>query len=419
MKFLFILIAIFLYSFCLSQAEYNGQFTYISQTIFPFNNHRYNSGSYSLSTLKDTQSTQSYTLYFGYRFNHNLDIYIDPEWSLGNGVNNGTGIASYPSGEVIRVPAPGTPGASAVPYFARTFIRYTISIACKNHNIDSGINQISNNILNQNIVINVGKFATSDVFDQNSYANSGRNQFMNWTFVNNLSYDYAADLRGYSYGVAIEWNHPSWVLRAGSLAMPMQANSANLGSIFSQNRGDQIELEEHYKKSIFRILSYRNIGNMGRYIGNDIKVAPNIEKYGYALNYEQNLSDGGNTGLFARAGFNPGSSESFAFAECDSSISCGMQISGNHWKIKDDIIGIGISQANLNKNHADYLELGGQGFMLSGPIKYFPERIAEFYYNHNKDRWSIGPDFQIINNAGYNSHNGLLWTFGFRAHLNF
>jgi len=426
MKNISILFTLLLSSLCFSQDyntnnfQFNGQFTYISQTIFPFNNHRFNSGIYSLNSLKDTESTQSYTFYLGYRINHNLDIYVDPEWSLGNGINNGTGIASYPSGEVIRVPAPGTPGASAVPYFARAFIKYSIPISGSFKQVEGNINQIPGKISNNNIVINAGKFSASDVFDQNSYANSGRNQFMNWSFINNLSYDYAADLRGYSYGASVEWNHPSWILRLGSFAMPMQANSIILGSIFSQNRGDQIELEEHYKNSILRILAYRNIGNMGQYLSNDIHISTNSVKYGYGLNYEQSLCDNGTTGIFARLGYNPGSTESFAFAECDSSISAGIQISGKHLKIKDDIMGIGISQASLNKNHALYLESGGEGFILSGPINYSPERIFEIYYNHNfdKSRWSIGPDLQIINNAGYNMNTNT-WLLGFRAHLSF
>lgn len=104
--------------------EVNGQVTYISQNLFPF--HSPYSGPLSLNSRRQTEWTQTYTAYLGLRAVHGLELYVDPEWSLGFGIGNGSGVAAYPNGDGLRIPPAGGAGASAVPYFARAFVRWTV-----------------------------------------------------------------------------------------------------------------------------------------------------------------------------------------------------------------------------------------------------------------------------------------------------
>ena len=51
---------------------------------------------------------------------------------------------------------------------------------------------------------------------------------MNWTVDNNDAYDYAADTRGYTFGVMAEYHVPAWTLRGGVMVMPLVANGIRL-----------------------------------------------------------------------------------------------------------------------------------------------------------------------------------------------
>ena len=65
------------------------------------------------------------------------------------------------------------------------------------------------------IEIKAGKFAAADDFDVNRYANNTRTQFLNWGFINNTAWDFAADTRGYSNGIFIALVEPQWKLALG------------------------------------------------------------------------------------------------------------------------------------------------------------------------------------------------------------
>jgi hypothetical protein len=72
--------------------------------------------------------------------------------------------------------------------------------------------------------LRVGKMSTVDFFDLNSIGSDSHLQFMNWAIVNNGAYDYAADTRGYSYGLVAEYFARSWAARFGEMLMPTVAN---------------------------------------------------------------------------------------------------------------------------------------------------------------------------------------------------
>jgi hypothetical protein len=72
-----------------------------------------------------------------------------------------------------------------------------------------------------------------DFFDQNSVGLDTHLQFTNWTVDNNGAYDYAADTRGYTIGVTVDYEDGNWGLRFGEangidlVWRPWQAHAEN------------------------------------------------------------------------------------------------------------------------------------------------------------------------------------------------
>jgi carbohydrate-selective porin OprB len=185
---------------------------------------------------------------------------------------------------------------------------------------------------------------------------------------------------------------------------------------------------------ILRLLAFRNIASMGIYddaiaialvqhATPDIKAddQPGRRKYGFTANGELPLADDGNTGLFARAGWNDGRTESFAYTEVDRTLSAGAQISGKHWGRPSDIVGVAAVTDALSSEHREYLALGGEGFTLGdGALNYARERIIEAYYNLAiVAHLTLGPDFQLVHNPGYNRDRGPARFVGMRMHVEF
>jgi high affinity Mn2+ porin len=145
------------------------------------------------------------------------------------------------------------------------------------------------------------------------------------------------------------------------------------------------------------------------------------KKWGFGLNFDHELSK--NTGFFARAGWNDGKNETWAFTEIDRTISAGISINGNAWKRTDDVAGIALVANGLSKDHSDYLTAGGSGFILGdGALNYGIESIAELYYSikpsANLPLWITG-DYQFAINPGYNKDRGPVNVFSIRLHAEF
>jgi carbohydrate-selective porin OprB len=146
---------------------------------------------------------------------------------------------------------------------------------------------------------------------------------------------------------------------------------------------------------------------------------PGRHKYGFGLNGELPLADDGDTGLFMRAGWNDGRTESFVFTEVDRTLSGGLQLSGAHWGRPTDHFSIALAINGLSSIHADYLALGGEGFVLGdGALNYGREQILEAYYSFTPvAHLTLSPDLQLIHNPGYNRDRGPARFVGLRAHL--
>lgn len=56
------------------------------------------------------------------------------------------------------------------------------------------------------VELRAGRLSLADFFDLNSVGSDSHLQFMNWTVDNNGAWDYAADTRGYTYGLVTEYD---------------------------------------------------------------------------------------------------------------------------------------------------------------------------------------------------------------------
>ena len=406
------------------------QYTLIAQHLFPF--HAAYSGDKSLTNVGDTEETQTFGIYTGMKVWDHLQAYFDVEMFKGEGISNSTGLGGLTNGDEIRA---GSFNLGTGPYISRAYFRYQWPLGEEMVEVPRGMDQLPGLEPTTRIEVKVGRFAANDDFDRNRYANSTRTQFENWSLWNNTAWDFAADTRGYTEGIMAGYVSPRWALRLGVFQMPTVANGPDLDSLLD-SRGENIELtlQPNNYATVIRILTYRNVANMGIYndaiaLGRAQGTVPNISaddqpgrvKYGFGLNVEQPLADGGETGLFARLGWNDGATETFAFTEVDRTVTFGAQLAGNHWGRDEDRLGVGFVVNGLSPEHRNYLAAGGSGFDLGdGALNYGYEKIVEVYYRIRVDKYvQISPDVQYIENPGYNRDRGPATVVGVRLHLEY
>jgi len=414
----------------------HGQTTYINQ--------RYNnftapySGENSLNARRSMSYTWSGTLFLGLRLGSNTDFYFNPEVVSGVPFSNLTGLGGFTNGEATKAA-----GATAKFYSARAFIRHTINQAGMNEVLEDDANQITQTVSNNRVVITGGQFSTLDIFDDSRYAKDPRIQFMNWSNMTYLAYDYAADARGYSWGLAGEWYRENWVFRAARMLAPKTPNGRDLNWQIFNSYGDQIEIERRHQIDSLpgkvSVLAYRNemvlarfqdatnylqqTGQQGIQAINFVRNNKQI-KTGVGIHGEQALTH--DLGIYARLFKSDGQTETMSFTEADQSVSLGIGLNGNRWQRPKDTVGISVMQNGLSNQRKGYLQAGGISYFIGDyasptqTISYSPERIGELYYNANVIKNVLaGLNFQHIINPAYNSARGPVNILSFRIHAEF
>ncbi|GAC1657402.1 MAG: hypothetical protein NVS4B3_23880 [Gemmatimonadaceae bacterium] len=398
------------------------------------------SGANSLMADGDTKTSHAYGVYAGVAAGERLQGYLDVEMIRGEGINKATGLAGITNGDVIRQ---GTVDLGVGPYVARAFLRYTVPITSTTRDtLALAQDQVPSIVSSRRIEFTAGKLAASDLFDLNRYANTTRWQFMNWGLWQNTAWDFAADTRGYTNGIAAAWITRRWAVRIGSFQMPTLANGNKFDPDLRRGHGDQAELtlSSAATGTVVRALAFVNHARMGRYQAALDRAAaaraagtadtipdivaddsPGRIKYGYGLNLEQPLGDGGETGLFARLGWSDGATESFVFTEVDRHLSVGTQVSGARWRRPSDRFGLAALYHGIVPVHQRYLEAGGLGFLLGdGRLTYGPEQFIETYYRYQVTEFvQASPDLQVVRNPGYNRDRGTATIVGFRVNVRY
>jgi carbohydrate-selective porin OprB len=217
--------------------------------------------------------------------------------------------------------------------------------------------------------------------------------------------------------------------------MPKESDGLALNPRIFASFGDQIEFERSHAlgghEGKLRLLAFRNQADMGGFrdsiadaksTGGTPDLATSRKKrvkIGFGVNLEQSLSQA--VGVSARASWNNGKAETFAFTEIDRSVSAGVSVRGAGWGRSADSVGVALVKNELSAAHHDYLAACGLGFFLGdGRLRYEPERIFEAYYSFNlaRDAW-LSADFQRIFNPGHNADRGPVSVVSARFHYGF
>jgi high affinity Mn2+ porin len=301
--------------------------------------------------------------------------------------------------------------------------------------VESAANQLAGTVDTHRLTLTAGNVSVIDLFDANAYSHDPRTQFINWSIMTHGAYDFAADSRGYTWGLALEYVDDAWVLRGGRFVQPRESNGLALDPKIQRRFGDQLELEHAHQigglAGKVRLLVFRNVTNMGAYadalvLSAATGTAPAVAdvrrrhaKIGMAFSGEQALS--ADTGVFARASWADGKTETYAFAEIDRSLSAGVLIKGTNWSRPADNVGVALVRNGLSSVHRQYLSAGGLGFFVGdGILNYRPELIAETFYNVALGKSShIGANWQRIYNPAYNRDRGPVSVFSVRLHSDF
>jgi hypothetical protein len=401
------------------------QATYLRQSKPSFNSPY--SGLNSLGAARASSYSVTSTLYLGANLGSGWEVYLNPEMAQGVAFSQLRGTGGFTNGELAR-----TSGASLRGYYARAFVRKTWNLGGDWEAQASEANQVATRYAAERVVLTAGTMSVLDLFDAVDYSRDARTQFMNWSSLTYGAWDFAADARGYTRGLALEYISPGWSLRAGRFAMPVESNGLRLDGRFAERYGDMAEIELPFKGlargGVLRFLAFRNRAEMGGFrdalaLGAATGSAPDLtqvrrlqSKKGIGAGAQIELTE--HVGAYARAAMNDGKTETFAFTEIDRSLAIGALLKGAAWQRDRDSIGVALYVNGLRAPHRDYLAAGGLGFFLGdGRLNYGSERIFETFYSLGlmKGTWlSLG--YQRMINPGYNRDRGPADFFGFRVH---
>lgn len=393
------------------------------------------SGPNSLSPDHEKSYSFTATAAFGLRLWDGGELYLDPEVAQGVPLSRLTGLGGMSNGEMAR-----TSGADPTLYRARLFLRQTWGLGGGQSAVESDVNQLAGMRDQRRLTLTAGNLAVVDLFDANAYSHDARSQFINWSIMSYGAYDFAADARGYTWGAALEYVDGDWALRGGRFIQPRASNGLTLNPKILRSYGDQVELDHAHQWGALagkvRVLVFRNVASMGAYrdaldAASDTVVAsvpsvPSVAdvrarhaKIGAGASLEQALA--ADVGVFLRASWADGKTETYAFAEIDRSLSGGVLVQGARWGRALDSLGAGFARNGLSSAHRAYLASGGNGFFLGdGALAYHPETIAELFYNLALDAHAhVGLNWQHIDNPGYNHDRGPVSLLAMRLHGEF
>jgi len=395
------------------------------------------SGTNSLGGPRELSHSFTATLALAWRPWSGTELYANPEVAAGVPLSNLTGLGGFSNGEMAR-----STGPTLKLYRARLFGRQTWNLAgddgqaSASEAVESDFNQLAGQVAKRRIVLTVGNLSVADLFDDNAYSHDPRSQFLNWSLMSMGAYDFAADARGYSSGVALEWFHDDWALRAGRFALPREPNQQALDPKLLQHFGDQVELEHSHRiggqAGKLRLLVFHDRTVLARFddalaLARRTGGVPDItlvrtrvqDKWGYGLGLEQQIAP--HIGLFARWSAADGQTETDAFTEIDRSLSGGLLLDGAAWQRAGDSLGLGLARNQLSAARRNYLAAGGISFFIGdGALRYRPEQVMEAFYNLQLVKGvTLSLNGQRIVNPGYNADRGPANFIATRLHAEF
>ena len=382
------------------------------------------SGPESLNDMGEIQHTLSFDVLAGARLWSGAEAHVDGLMWQGFGLSKTLGIEGFPNGEAFRL---GTRDPKAI--ITRLFIRQTINLGGDSEAIEDDELNLAGRRDVSRLTLTLGKISVKDIFDNNTYANDPRTQFMNWALMANEAWDYPADSLGYMTGFAAELNEPGWAVRYGFFQMPPVSNGMGDDHHYLKAWGMVTEFERNYSVAshpgAVRLLVFDNRAHMGSYQAAldsperpaDITATRAYRhKYGAGINVEQELTK--NVGVFSRLGWSDGRNEAWTFADVDRTATLGLSVKGEVWGRAGDTLGLaGVINA-ISSVHREFLTAGGTGILAGdGALNYGTERDLETYYDFRvSDHLRVALDYQFVANPAYNRDRGPVSIFAVRLH---
>ena len=414
-------------AFAQGDESWNAHFqaTYVRQVQPAF--HSPYTGPHSLGGAPGASYSVTGTASLGLRLGSSTEAYVDPEVAQGLPLSGLGGLAAFPNGELAK-----TSGTSLKLYRARLFVRQTFGLGGGAVAVDGDANQLKSTYDTRRVVVTAGEVSVLDLFDANAHAHDPRTQFMNWALMTYGAYDYPADARGYTNGVAVDYDDGPWTLRAGRFAEPKNPNGLLLDNDLLRHYGDQVELVHAHAcgahAGAVRVLAFRSRTRMATYddalAAAPAGTAPSLDavrtgthvKAGVGIDADQELADG--LGLFVRGMRADGKTETYAFTESDESLAAGLSLEGGRWARSRDVVGLALGADAISAAHRAYLQRGGlTSFLGDGTLRYGRERVAEIYYSAALGSGlTLTADAQRVANPGYNKDRGPAAFYALRLH---
>lgn len=389
------------------------------------------SGMNSLLSSEPARSSVSATLFLNYHPARNTYIVFNPEAAGGKGLSKTLGIAGFPNGEVYRVGDP-----KPKPFIARLYLEQRFPLSNKMMEVEDDENQVAEKTHAEYLSILAGKFSLTDFFNNSEISHDPRTQFMNWSLMGSGAWDYPANTRGYTMGAVLQAYFHDMVIRTALIAVPIEANGPELQFRYGKAMGTVIEWEKTHllqkDEQHFTTLHagmFFNKARMGNYAASIAAAgnsAPDITdsrqygrtKWGWYASLEHHAGD---LHWFAKASWNDGNNETWAFTEIDRSIAAGLSLDGRKWKRVSDHIGLAFVRNGISEPHRQYLAKGGYGFLIGdGALNYGGETILETYYSFQVMKWcALSPDIQYVWDPAYNRDRGPVAIFALRLHASF
>src|SRR5476649_1994903 len=146
-----------------------------------------------------------------------------------------------------------------------------------------------------------------------------------------------------------------------------QANESVWDAKIGRANTQTLEFEKRYiisgQKGTVRLLAFTNNGKFGNYRDaiNQNPAAPNVDstqaygrhKYGFGISADQYLTK--DFGVFAKASYNDGHTETWFFTEIDRSFTFGGVLKGTSWKRPEDELALAFVANGLSTPHRNYL----------------------------------------------------------------
>jgi high affinity Mn2+ porin len=383
-------------------------------------------GEGSLAARANARNTFSSDLLIGRALWKGAELVLNASVTRGFGLSNSTGIAAFPNNEAFRL---GT--TEPYLYTPRLLVRQTIALSADTVPGEDDPLRFAGPLPRERLTVTAGKMSVWDIFDRNRYAHDPRTQFLNWALVGGGAFDYAADARGWTEGVAAEWEDGAWGLRVGAFRVARRVNGLFLDPALTRAWQMLGQVDRFYvldgRPGALRLTygaSRARQSRWGEIFRNGFdsfgqNPAGYRLKHNLTLGWEQELAD--DLGAFARLSWNDGRTQNWMFTEMDRAVSAGLSLAGPRWGRPEDTVGLGTNIGWISAGRRRYLEAGGIGFITGdGRLNHAPEWVTELYYDARlAPGLNAAANYQLAVNPAYNADRGPVHLFALRLRATF